>query len=110
MKKSDPQRRRKLPAEGIQRLYWLLGGLFLTIIFVVVIVIGDYGLYQIYQLHREEKGLNKHIAEMRIEQDSLYAEVARLESDIKHIEKLAREKYRMAEPGEKVFRVIERNP
>jgi len=29
-----------------------------------------------------------------------------LENDLKYIEKLAREKYRMAKPGEKVFKVI----
>ena len=35
-------------------------------------------------------------------------EKTRLESDLQYIEKLAREKYRMAKKGEKVFRVIEK--
>ena len=41
-------------------------------------------------LNREELVLEKH----------------RLENDLDYIEKLAREKYRMAKPGEKVFKVI----
>jgi len=38
----------------------------------------------------------------------MQAERNRLETDMEYIEKLARERYRMAKKGEKVFRVIER--
>ena len=40
---------------------------------------------------------------------ALVSEKHRLENDMKYIEKLAREKYRMAKPGEKVFKVIDSN-
>ena len=36
----------------------------------------------------------------------LTSEKTRLENDLQYIEKLAREKYRMAKPGEKVFKVM----
>ena len=38
----------------------------------------------------------------------LISEKNRLENDLEYIEKLAREKYRMALPGEKVFKVSKR--
>ena len=43
---------------------------------------------------------------MREEKEELVLEKHRLENDLDYIEKLAREKYRMAKPGEKVFKVI----
>ena len=39
----------------------------------------------------------------------LIEEKNRLENDLKYIEKLAREKYKMAKPGEKVFKVIDKD-
>jgi cell division protein FtsB len=39
----------------------------------------------------------------------LEAEKTRLETDFEYIEQLAREKYRMAKPGEKVFKVLPKN-
>ena len=42
------------------------------------------------------------------EKEKLVSEKHRLENDIDYIEKLAREKYRMAKKGEKVFKVIEK--
>ena len=44
-----------------------------------------------------------------IAMQKLVSEKHRLENDIGYIEKLAREKYRMAKPGEKVFKVIDSN-
>ena len=39
---------------------------------------------------------------------NLHNEKTKLQTDYKHIEELAREKYRMAKKGEKVFKVIEK--
>tara|TARA_B100000700_G_scaffold330500_1_gene457050 strand:- start:10152 stop:10271 length:120 start_codon:yes stop_codon:yes gene_type:complete len=36
-------------------------------------------------------------------------EKERLENDLEYIEQLARERHRMAKPGEKVFRVVEQD-
>ena len=47
-----------------------------------------------------------HIAELRKNRELLTVEKNRLENDLNYIEQLAREKYRMAKPGEKVFKVI----
>ena len=74
----------------------------LTIIFVF----GDHGLFQLYKLKREKNSIQKHISELRKEREVLISEKKRLENDLMYIEKLAREKYRMAKPGERVYKVI----
>ncbi|MCD6205126.1 MAG: septum formation initiator family protein [Candidatus Marinimicrobia bacterium] len=95
-------------SDNLRRLYWILGILSFVTLFIIFFVIGDYGLYQIYMLNRQKKHLHRHIAELKVRQDSLQVEKSRLETDLEYIEKLARERYRMAKKGEKVFRVIER--
>ena len=74
----------------------------LTIIFVF----GDHGLFQLYKLKKEKSSIQNHISELRKEREVLISEKKRLENDLMYIEKLAREKYRMAKPGERVYKVI----
>ena len=74
----------------------------LTIIFIF----GDHGLFQLYKLKKEKNSIQKHISELRKEREILISEKKRLENDLIYIEKLAREKYRMAKPGERVYKVI----
>ncbi len=108
MKKSKARYKKRSDVDNIKRLYWILGSLSLIAVFIIFFVVGDYGLYQIYLLHKQKNKIESHIIELNVEQDSLRAEKARLETDLKYIEKLARERYRMAKKGEKVFRVIEK--
>ena len=74
--------------------------MFLTFIF------GDHGLLQLYKLKKEKTKIQNHIIDLREEKEELVLEKHRLENDLDYIEKIAREKYRMAKPGEKVFKVI----
>ncbi len=94
---------------NLRRLYWILGVIIGVALFIIVFVIGDYGLFQVYQLRRQQRNLETHLTELKVEQDSLLAEKNRLLTDLEYIEKLARERYRMAKKGEKVFRVIEKS-
>ena len=73
---------------------------------LVVFVFGDHGLLQLYKLKRERTEIQNHILKLRQNKEVLIAEKNRLENDLNYIEKLAREKYRMAKPGEQVFKVI----
>ena len=57
-------------------------------------------------MKKEKNKIQKHISNIRKEKEELVLEKHRLENDMEYIEKLAREKYRMAKPGEKVFKVI----
>ena len=88
----------------IIRTILLIGALFLVIIFFF----GDHGLYQLYTLKKERAQIQNQINVLRKEKIELESEKIKLQTDYKYIEELAREKYRMAKKGEKVFKVIDK--
>ena len=94
--KSDIQKR-------IIRIIISIGVLSLLIIFFF----GDHGLYQLYTLKKERAQIQNQINILRKEKIELENEKIKLQTDYKYIEELAREKYRMAKKGEKVFKVID---
>ena len=94
--RSDVQKR-------IIRAILLIGALSLVIIFFL----GDHGLYQLYTLKKERAKIQSQINTLRKEKIELENEKIKLQTDYKYIEELAREKYRMAKKGEKVFKVID---
>ena len=73
---------------------------------VLTFIFGDHGILKLYKLKKEKAKIQNHIIELREEKEELVLEKHRLENDLDYIEKIAREKYRMAKPGEKVFKVI----
>ena len=94
--RSDVQRR-------IIKTILLIGAISLLIIFFF----GDHGLYQLYTLKKERTQIQNQINILRKEKIELENEKIKLQTDYKYIEELAREKYRMAKKGEKVFKVID---
>jgi cell division protein FtsB len=76
-------------------------------ILAVVFVPGDHGILQYIKLKQQEKYLSRRIDQLKKDQEALQEEKEKLENDLSYIEKLAREKYRMAAKGEKVFKVIQ---
>lgn len=101
--------RRYSPRPGFPARTSLLPKLLLLVgvILVIIFFFGDHGVYRLYDMKREKKRLLKEIDRMREEQGELFQDKQRLQSDLEYIEKLAREKHRMAKPGEKVFKVVE---
>jgi cell division protein FtsB len=67
----------------------------------------DLGLIQLIELKKMKTSLNSNIQELLSQQISLNDEIHKLTYDTLYIEKIAREKFLMVKPGEKVFRVIE---
>jgi cell division protein FtsB len=65
------------------------------------------GLFARVSLEWERRSLAGKITAARAEQDSLKSQILRLEQDSLLIEKIAREKYGMMKPGEKIFIVDE---
>ena len=76
---------------------------------LIIFIFGDHGIFQLYKLKRERAEVQAHITLLRKEREQLKSEKARLENDLDYIEKLARERFRMAKPGEKVFKVVPKN-
>ena len=74
---------------------------------IIIFFLGDHGLYQLYTLKKERAQIQEQINILRKEKIELENEKIKLQTDYKYIEELAREKYRMAKKGEKVFKVID---
>ena len=110
-KSSHVKRKRSLGVSSIDvqkrviRAILVMGALALLIIFFF----GNHGLYQLYGLKKERAKIQTRINELREEKLQLEDEKIKLKTDYQYIEELAREKYRMAKKGEKVFKVIEKN-
>ena len=81
-----------------------IGALTLLIIFLF----GNHGLYQLYTLKKERNSIQEKINLLREKKIALEHEKTKLQTDNKHIEEIARERYRMSKKGERVFKVIEK--
>ena len=104
-RRSRPRAARQQMAET-QR-HFVRGVLFLIgVTLLIIFIFGDHGLLQLYKLKRERKQVQIHITQLRENREKLIAEKNRLENDLDYIEKLARERFKMAKTGEKVFKVI----
>ncbi len=75
---------------------------------MMVFVLSDHGLYELWKLKRQQHTIENNIQSLEDRNAKLTVERDKLKNDMEYIEKLAREKYRMAKKGEKVFRVIPR--
>jgi cell division protein FtsB len=86
------------------RLFLVLG----IGVLIITFFFGDYGIYHLYTIKSERNKIQKEIDYLRQQRVVLENEKTKLKTDFKYIEEMAREKYRMAKRGEKVFKVIEK--
>ena len=66
------------------------------------------GIVKWYQLRNERNRIQAEIDQFIQNEAILTDELDRLKNDEEYIKKIAREKFYMVKPGEKVFRVIDR--
>ena len=64
---------------------------------------GDYNLYQFLKQNYQIRSLNLEIKQQQETTVGLRDELRRLKTDREYLEKIAREQYRMAKDGEKIF-------
>ena len=81
--------------------------LLVSIILVIIFFFGDHGIYQLIKINSERKRTQNLITELRLEIQNLENKKQNLQHNDEYLMKLAREKYGMVLPGEKMFRVIE---
>lgn len=87
----------------------------LTNLLMVTIVVGcislllfsDRGLINLWSLKKEKLEIQNEINDLRNQIAMLEKEEEKLKFDEKYIEKIAREKFKMVKPGERVFKVTE---
>jgi cell division protein FtsB len=93
--------------QGISRkrilIFTVLVGLILAFLFVFA---GPYGVINMMSINKEKKVLQNKINLLEKERATLTEEIKRLQTDTKEIEKIAREQYGMAKPGEKVYKIV----
>ena len=83
---------------GLRRWLYIGLGVFLAYVFVF----GDYGLYNYVRLLRTRNKIVREIDELRREKERLTEDLERLSRDRRFLEKVAREKYRLGRPDEKI--------
>ena len=76
---------------------------------IIIFIFGKHGVIELYQLSKKRQQIQEEIVLLRQQKIDLEKEKSLLKNDKKHIEKLAREKYRMARPNERIFKVIEKD-
>ena len=77
----------------------------LTMGCILLLLFSDRGFITLWNLKKEKIEIQQEINSLRQQIAALEKEVEKLEFDEKYIEKIAREKFRMVKPGEKVFKV-----
>ena len=73
---------------------------------IIVFIFGDHGLLKLYKIKSQRKTIQTHIAQLRDEREKAEEKKNKIENDINYIERMAREKYKMVKPGEKIFKVV----
>ena len=73
---------------------------------IIVFIFGDHGLLKLYKIKSQRKTIQTHIAQLRDEREKAKEKKNKIENDINYIEKMAREKYKIVKPGEKIFKVV----
>ncbi len=82
----------------------------ITIAAVVVLIISiflfaDRGFLHFYNSYDEQEKLKQDIKELENKKELLLEEKDKLQNDPQHIEKIAREKYKMKKKDEKVYQI-----
>ena len=85
----------------------LMLGMLLGVPIAAYILFSSRGLFARVSLEWERRTVLERVKAVTAEQDSLRNTIRSLESDTLLIERLAREKYGMVKPGERVFIVNE---
>ena len=86
------------------RLYVLI----LILVFgFLYLVYTDFGIKKLVTVKKEKYNLQTQIQSLMNQQLAIQSEITKLKLDTMYIEQLAREKFLMVRPGEKVFKVMD---
>ena len=86
------------------RLYVLI----LILVFgFLYLAYNDFGIKKLIAVKKEKYNLQTQIQSLMNQQLAIQSEITKLKLDTMYIEQLAREKFLMVRPGEKVFKVMD---
>ena len=72
---------------------------------MVFLIFNEVGLKKLFSLYNENKEEEKKLSQKHSEIIQLTAAINKLENDSEYQQKIARQYYKMAKPGEKIYRV-----
>ena len=72
---------------------------------LLLFTFNDLGLLKWYSLNRDKARIQAEIDQLLKREVELTVEIDKLKNDDAYLEKIARERFQMVRPGEKVFRV-----
>ena len=75
-------------------------------LFIMILLVNEFGLIKLFDLKKQKENLEQEIAFLNQQESNLRNTIYQLQHDQEYIEKIARERYMMAFPGEKVYRII----
>ena len=79
----------------------------LFIIGIIILFVNDLGIIKLVHLKKQKYNLEQKLESLNNQQANLRQTIHKLQYDHEYIEKIARERYMMVVPGEKVFRIAE---
>lgn len=79
---------------------------FASIIAIASLFRGDYSVIEYFRIEKKINKVKTHNNTLEYKKVILEAEKERLKSDKNYIEKIAREKYKMAKKDEKIIRIV----
>ena len=98
--KKNKKYRTKIKNRVYILLILLIGG-------TTYLVYTDFGIKKLIAVKREKNNFQTQIQSLLNQQISIQNEITKLKTDTLYIEQLAREKFLMVKPGEKVFKVLD---
>ena len=107
MRKTAPKKTRRKSRKKknpLSYVRWIVLAVFLLLLYVFFT--GPKSLLVLYDFYQERNELILEKQMLEAENERLLKEVERLQSDLKAVEKVAREKYNMKKDDEEVFKVI----
>ena len=78
--------------------------LFIQILFLIL---NDFGFITWMKLNTQKTSIKNEVQSLLTQQISLQNEITKLNVNQDYIEKIARERFMLVKPGEKVFKVVE---
>jgi len=78
-------------------------GLLIILVMFFILLFSNYGLLKRYKLQNEKDDLKSEIENLNYIHDSLLIKIEESKTDTFEIERIAREKYGLVKPNEKIF-------
>ncbi|HBA86531.1 MAG TPA: septum formation initiator [Geobacter sp.] len=84
-----------------KRLFFVPAAVIIFILYFTIF--GDRGLLRINHLHRDRDEMQKHLTDLKSENDKLKREIAALQSDRRYLESIARRDFGLVRSNEVIY-------